>query len=92
VIQKSGDCGLTLNIWQRMNKKDTKEVSFMQLLQRYPGSEKYASVGALVNIKWSDSNKGGFFCNTDLAYLPCHFYHPHIILRGGGDSLEGQVQ
>jgi hypothetical protein len=61
VIQQSGDCGLTLNIWQPMIKKDTKEALFMQILQRYPGSEKYATVGALVNIKWSDSNNGGCF-------------------------------
>jgi len=60
VIQHSGECGLTLNIWQHVIKKDTKEALFMQLLQRYPG-RKDASVGALVNIKWSDSNKGGCF-------------------------------
>jgi hypothetical protein len=35
VIQQSGDCGLTLNIWQRVNKKDTKEVlrSFFRGIQ-----------------------------------------------------------
>jgi hypothetical protein len=60
VIQHSG-CGWTFNIWQRVIKKDTKEALFIQLLQGYPGRKKYASVGALVNIKWSDSNKGGCF-------------------------------
>jgi len=42
-------------------KKDTKKTLFTHLLWRCPGSEQYASVGALVNIKWFDSNKRGCF-------------------------------
>jgi hypothetical protein len=61
VPQQSSNSGLTLNIWQCMIKKDTKKALFMRLLRRYPGSGQYASVGALVNVKWFDFNKGGCF-------------------------------
>jgi len=44
------------NIWQRVIKKDKKIALFTRLLRRYLGSEQYASVGALINIKWLDSN------------------------------------
>jgi hypothetical protein len=77
-----------------VNKNDTKEVLLTHLLQRYPGSEKYASVGALVNIKWSDSNKGGFFCNTDLAFLvisvtPIYSPRRRLIRRPGTVIIPG---
>jgi hypothetical protein len=64
VTQWSGNCGLTLNIWQRVIKEDTKEALFTQLLRRYPVSEQYASESALENIKWFESNKGGSFLLT----------------------------
>jgi len=59
--QQSGDCGLTLNIWQRVIQIETKKALFTRLLRRYAGSEQYASGGALVNFKLFDSNKGGCF-------------------------------
>jgi len=61
VTQQSGNCGLTLNIWQHMIQKDTKKALFVQLPRTYPGSKQYESGGALANIQWSDSNNGGFF-------------------------------
>jgi len=38
-----------------------KKALFTRLLRRYLGSGQYASVCALVNIKWFDFNKGGCF-------------------------------
>jgi hypothetical protein len=61
VTQQSDDSGLILNIWQRVIKKNTEKALFTQLIRRLPGSEHYASGGALVNIKWSDCKKGGYF-------------------------------
>jgi hypothetical protein len=53
VTQQSGDSGVTLRVnkWQRVIKKGTKKAVFARLLRRYPGSEQYASAGALMNFK-----------------------------------------
>ena len=61
MTHQSGDSCLPLNIWQCMNKKDTKKAVSMRLLRRCPGSGQYAKECTLENIKWSDSNKVG--CN-----------------------------
>jgi hypothetical protein len=51
LTQQWKDSGLTLNIWQRVIKKDTKKALFTRHLPKYQGSEQYASGCALVHIE-----------------------------------------
>ena len=67
----------------------------MRLTRRYPGNEQYASVCAVVKIKWLDFNKRRCFQCTPIWRIFLVVSIPPLpnpdIIWGGGGSLEGRV-